>query len=117
MSGSVVPIGLEGAKVRLLPGFAWWRALMTHGLAGRNSVAEDMVFDAARSIRSADLVAWFWRDEGGDMDWLDDFLCDPIVAGMIEDLIAPEEDEEVEPEIYYSRKDLAQFGSDVVERY
>jgi len=117
MSGSVVPIGLEGAKVRLLPGFAWWRALNLSGRLGRNLDAENMLFDAARSIRSADLVAGFWRDDAGDMDWLDDFLCDPTMAGMIEVLNAPQEDEDDEPEIHYNRKDLAQFGSDVIEQY
>jgi hypothetical protein len=36
---------------------------------------------------------------------------------MIGVLLAPEEDEEDEAEIYYNRKDLAQFGSDVTEQY
>jgi hypothetical protein len=87
------------------------------GRKGRNSEAEDMVFDAGGAMRSEDLFAGFWRDEAGDMDWLEDFVCDPHMVELIGLLLAPEEDEEEEQEIHYSKRDLATFGSDVIEKY
>jgi hypothetical protein len=116
MSGGVAPMAFEGETVRLFAGFAWWRAMTQQGRLGRCSDAEKMLFDAGRSILSADLFAGFWRDEAVDMDWLEDFLCDPATDEMFETLVLPETDEE-EPEedIHYSRSQLATVGSDVVE--
>jgi hypothetical protein len=68
-------------------------------------------------MRSEDLVAGFWRDEAGDMDWLEDFVCDPHLMEMIGVLLAPEVEEEEEEEIHYSKRDLTTFGSDVIEKY
>jgi hypothetical protein len=117
MSGSTVPMAFDGAQVRLFPGFAWWRSMHVSGLKGRNSHAETLVFDAGSAMRSEDLVAGFWRDEAGDMDWLEDFVCDPHLVEMIGMLLAPEDDEEEEQEIYYSRRDLATLASGVAEKY
>jgi hypothetical protein len=97
-------------------GFAWWRAMTQAGRLGRSSDAEKMLFDAGRSIFSVDLFAGFWRDEASDMDWLEDFLCDPATDEMFEILVLPETDEEEpEEEIHYDRRALVTLGSDVVE--
>jgi hypothetical protein len=117
MSGAVVPMAFDGALVRLFPGFAWWQAMNASGRKGWNSDAQYMVFDAGSAMRSGDLVAGFWRDEAGDMDWLEDFVCDPHLVDMIEVLQAPEEDEDEVEEIHYSKRELTTFGSDVIEKY
>jgi len=116
MSVSVAPVAIEGPMVRMFAGFDWWRSMTVTGRFGRNSDAEIMLFDAARSIVSADLFAGFWRDEARGMDWLQDFLCDPHMGEMVESLLAPEiDEEEVEEEFHYDRRALCTLGSDVVE--
>jgi len=117
MSGGGAPMAFEGETVRLFAGFAWWRAMTQAGRLGGSSDAENVLFDAGRSIFSADLFAGFWRDEAGGMDWLDDFLCDPATDEMFETLVLPEiDEEEPEEDIHFSRSELATLGSDVVEQ-
>jgi hypothetical protein len=118
MTGPVVPLALEGARVRLFPGFGWWRAVQGSGQFGRNADAEMMLFDAGSALLSQDLFAGFWRDEAMDLDWLGDFVRDPAMHGMIELLHgATEADEADDGEEMYSRRDLATLGSDMRDDY
>ncbi len=113
----------DGGTVRMFAGFARWRA--THAALGsaRDLVVEQMLFDAGRSIRSADLFAGFWRDEAAEMDWLGDFLCHSGTAEMmamlqaLEDkLKAPERHEEdEEEEMLFTKSMLVTTGMDMDE--
>jgi len=107
-----IPFALDGAIVRLFPGFARWRAVEAAARSGRDFETEQMLFDAGRSILSVDLFAGFWRDEAGDMDWLEDFLCDPAVERMVADLQSPPEEEE-EAEALYTKTYLVTVGNDM----
>ncbi len=106
----------DGAHVRMFAGFARWLAVQVALQRGRDVVVEQMLFDAGRSIRSADLLAGFWRDEAVEMDWLGDFLCDPETNQMMAVLQAPQEDEdEEEEEMLYTKSMLVTTGTDMYD--
>jgi len=115
MTDPAMPAIFEGAVVHLLPGYACWRALSQGRRTGAPFGVDQMLFEAGRSLVSGDLFAGFWRDEAADMDWLEDFLCDPATEKMVLDLLAPPEEEEV-VESLYTKTYLVTLGSDVMDR-
>ena len=110
MIGQTEPAIFDGATVRLFAGAARWMEAQAPR-RGRH-VADLLLFDAGRSIVSADLLAGFWREEAVDMDWLEDFLCDPATDRMIAILQSPPEEEE-EEEILYSKTHLVTVGTEM----
>ncbi len=114
MIGAAVPVRVDGPTIKLFPGFS--RSLAVSGPArlSQNILAEQLVFDAGRSIRQIDLFRLFWRDEAIEMDWLEDFLCNPDMERFIQTLLNPPPEEE-EAEELYSKRDLSTLGSDVVD--
>jgi len=113
----------DGGNVRLFSGFARWRAMEAALRSGRDLVIEQMLFDAGRPIRSGDPFAMFWRDEAVEMDWLEDFLCNPVVGEMMTTLQAlevklkaPEQhEEEEEEEMLFTKSMLVTTGMDMAD--
>ena len=113
----------DGGTVRMFAGFARWRATQVALLSGRDIVMEQLLFDAGRSIKSADLFAGFWRDEAVEMDWLEDFLCDQATGEMMATLQAieaklraPEKhDEDEEEEMLFTKSMLVTTGTDMYD--
>lgn len=102
-----------GALVRKLAGFPATVVSGGPGQLGREGVTNVLIFNAGASIKGIDLVARFWAEESGTLDWLDDFLRDPQM-----DLImrAPEESDEEDEfeETEYVKGELTTLGSDEI---
>ena len=105
----------EGGVVRLFPGFARWRTTEVARSMGRVLAVEEMLFDAGKSMASADLLAGFWREDAAGMDWLEDFLCDPATEQLVLDLLAPPVEEEPE-ESLYTKSYLVTMGTEMSDR-
>ena len=113
----------DGGTVRMFAGFARCRATQAAMQSGGDVVVEQMLFDAGRPIRSADPFAMFWRDEAEEMDWLEDFLCNPAVATMLETLQALEaklrgpehHEEDEEEEMLFTKSMLVTTGMDMAD--
>ncbi len=116
MSGQAELAVFDGAIVRMFVGFARWRSVQAARRSGRELAVEQMLFEAGRSIVTADLFAGFWRDEAGEMDWLEDFLCDPAMDEMMGALQAPEKEEDFdEPEMLFTKTMLVTTGTDMYD--
>ena len=101
----------DGAVVRM---FARGWGVPAGRRDGHDTVVEQLLFEAGRSIVSMDLLAGFWRDEAAEMDWLEDFLCDPATDEMMAVLLAPPADEEEEEEeMLYSKSMLVTTGMEM----
>ena len=111
---SVVPFVLDGMAARRAPARGASLALGP-GQRGRDPGA-CILFDAGAAIATQDLFAAFWRDELPVMDWFDDFLCDEAMDVFLARLANPPPEEE-EPEMMYSKSQLATVGSDVMEQF
>ena len=73
-----------------------------------------MLFDAGQSMFSGDLIAGFWRDEAADLDWLEDFLCDPATDQMMAQLLAPPKEEDFEEEeMLFTKSQLVTTGMEM----
>ena len=115
MAAADLAFATEGARVTLrsAPGVS---LVPGPGRFGRLGASGSMLFEAGAGIYGLDLFAAFWRDETAAMDWLRDFLCDPEMDLLIEQLANPPEEEE-EAELLYSRSQLATLGSEVMDEY
>jgi hypothetical protein len=82
------------------------------GRLGPGGAASVMIFDVAHTMVDMDLLDRFFVEDADALQWLRDFLCDPIMDRTIERLAAltgPDVDEEEElPEDIYSRAELMQ---------
>jgi hypothetical protein len=111
----------DGGIVRMFAGFARWRVAQV--ALQRDVLVEQISFDAGHSIRSADLLAGFWRDEAVGMDWVEDFLCNPATYEMMATLQAMEirlrspemHGEEEEEEMLYTKSMLVTTGMDMAD--
>ena len=67
--------------------------------------------------------AGFWRDEAVEMDWLEDFLCNPATDEMVATLqaiaarrSAPEtRDEDEEEDMLFTKSMLVTTGTDMYD--
>jgi hypothetical protein len=101
----------DGAHVWMFAGFARLRAALAVRRGEHELVIEQMLFDAGGSLRSGDLFAGFWRDEAVEMDWLEDFLCDPATDEMMTVLKAPPIEESYEnEEMLFTKTQLVTTG-------
>jgi len=104
----------DGATVWMFAGFARWRAIQAARRRGRDLLVEQTLFDAGQSMFSGDLMAFFWRDEAAELDWLDDFLCDPATDQMMAQLLAPpKEDVFEEEEMLFTKSQLVTTGMEM----
>jgi hypothetical protein len=111
----------DGGIVRMFAGFARCRA--AQAALQRDVLVEHISFDAGQSIRSADLLAGFWRDEAAEMDWVVDFLCNPATYEMMAGLQANEirlrspemHGEEEEEEMLFTKSMLVTTGMDMAD--
>ncbi len=106
---------LDGAAARLNPGIG--RSLATGpGQLGRAGAAGVVVWNASTDIVPQDLIAGFWRDEAGQIDWLTGYLCDAETIEVFEVLGQPERPFD-EPEELYSRASMNTLESDPQAEY
>ncbi len=107
---------LDGLAARLTPGAG--RSLATGpGQLGRGGAAASAVWHAAIGIDSQDLVAGFFEDEAGHIDWLKGYLCDPEMDRMVEVLAAPPKQEDEEAEELFSRASMNTLEADLQDEY
>ena len=85
---------------------------MGPGQLGRAGAAGAVVWHAAIGIHGQDLIAGFWREEAGDIDWLKGYLCDPTMVNLFETLAEPENPFD-EAEELYSSKSMNSLGSEM----
>ncbi len=104
----------DRGTVRMVPGFARAAALAGLNRPGRNVLAEQLLFDAARAIDAMDLFGPFLNEEVYGLDWLDHYLCDSAMSAFIAELQKPAEEEQ-RPEELFSKRNLATLGSDVMD--
>ncbi len=109
-----VPYVLDGLVARLSPALGASLALGP-GQRGRDA-GGSILFAAGAGIWTVDLLESFWRDELPGMNWFADFLCDPATDEFLATLANPPAEEE-EPEMMYSKSQLATVGSDVMDEY
>jgi hypothetical protein len=106
---------VDGSAARLTPGIG--RSLATGpGQLGRGGAAASAVWHAAIGIDDQDLVAGFFEDEAGHIDWLKGYLCDPEMDRMVEVLAQPAKDDD-EPEELYSRASMNTLEADLEDEY
>jgi hypothetical protein len=104
----------DGATAWMFAGFARWRAAQAARHHGRTLVAEEMLFDAGRGMCSGDPFDAFWRDEGVELDWLEDFLCNPVMTELMARVQAPpKEDEFEEEEMLFTKSQLVTTGMEM----
>ena len=116
MTGQGTLAVFDGATVWMFAGFARWRATQAALRHGRDLLVEQMLFDAGRGMFSGDLIAGFWRDEAVELDWLEDFLCDPAMDQMMARLLAPPKEEEFEEEeMLFTKSQLVTTGMEMSE--
>ena len=109
-----VPYSLDGVVARLSPAKD---ASLAFGPGQRGpQAAASILFAAGAGMMTLDLFAAFWRDELPRMDWFADFLCDREMDEFLFRLANPLPEEE-EPEMMYSKAQLATVGSDVMQDY
>ena len=108
------PYVLDGLIARLAPARGASLAFGP-GQRGRDA-GGSILFAAGTGIWTLDLLPAFWRDELPGMDWFRDFLCDPEMDEFLAHLANPPPEEE-EPEMMYSKSQLATVGSDVMDDY
>ena len=102
-----------GVPVRKLFGFPSTVASGAPGQLGREGVTNVLIFNAGASIRGADLVARFWAEEGGTLDWLDDFLRDPQMDLIVRAPEVSDEEDEFE-DTEYVKGELTTLGSEEI---
>ena len=105
--------GAAGASVRELYGFPSTVASGAPGQLGRDGVTNVLIFNAGASIKGIDLVARFWAEESGTLDWLDDFLRDPQMDLIVRAADDSDDDEEFE-DIEYVKGELTTLGSEEI---
>jgi hypothetical protein len=80
------------------------------GRLGPDGAAAVMIFDVGHTMLDSDLLGRFFIEDADGLQWLRDFLCDPIMDHTIDRLNGIDEDSEEEdwPEEVYSRAEMVQ---------
>ncbi len=104
---------LADAPVRELFGFPSTVASGAPGQLGRDGVTNVLIFNAGASIKGIDLVARFWAEESGTLDWLEDFLRDPQMDLIVRAPDEADEDDAFE-DIEYVKGELTTLGSEEI---
>ncbi len=73
-------------------------ALRGPGRLGREGAEGVLIFNAGHGLYTTDLVAQFYLEEFGSLDWLDDYLRNEAMTHLVRDLQNPPEEEEEEEE-------------------
>jgi hypothetical protein len=73
-------------------------ALRGPGRLGRGGAEGVLIFNAGHGLLTTDLVAQFYTQEFGSLDWLDDYLRSDETTHLVRDLQNPPEEEEEEEE-------------------
>jgi hypothetical protein len=73
-------------------------ALRGPGRLGREGAEGVLIFNAGQGLFTTDLVAQFYTQEFGTLDWLDDYLRNEAMTHLVRDLQNPPEEEEEEEE-------------------
>ncbi len=109
-----MPMNVPGFNMPGLsvPGFPDTAISAGPGRLGPGGAASVMIFDVGHTMLDMDLLDRFFVEDADGLQWLRDFLCDPIMDRTIERLSAlarpDDEAEEDLPEEIYSRAEMMQ---------
>jgi len=93
-----------------VPGFPDTAISAGPGHLGPDGAAAVMIFDVGHTMLDSDLLGRFFIEDADGLQWLRDFLCDPVMDRTIERLTSPYDDveEEAWPEEIYSRAEMVE---------
>jgi hypothetical protein len=93
-----------------VPGFPDTAISGGPGRLGPDGAAAVMIFDVGHTMLDSDLLGRFFIEDADGLQWLRDFLCDPVMDRTIERLTSPYDDvEDGEwPEEIYSRAEMVE---------
>ncbi|HTZ71341.1 MAG TPA: hypothetical protein VMB71_11875 [Acetobacteraceae bacterium] len=89
--------GLAGVEA-VVSAARWPKALALRGPGDLRTadLTGVLIFDAAAADRQLDLIARFYAEDVGKLDWLEDYVFDARAIGLLRELIDPIEDDEEE---------------------